>query len=142
MHAPAALVIIIDPRTFFDQKTFDAKQGVSADPLNASDPGGLLVRDPAVGFIQKRTPAQSGGDASTLRPLVSKTQDGSGPWFFDLSRDVSPPCGLPTLVSSDGSSDGDNSSRTAVSMPQLGRPLVYDAHSALFEDASLSVMAR
>jgi hypothetical protein len=131
-HAPLMLVIAVDAQTYFDQSK-PAGSDAPPDPLG-TDPGGLVIRDPAIGIVQKCSLPKD------QRPDVNP--DASGVWRFNLPPNATSfvgYCSVPTFTTADLSPMSDDSSRIPVSIPQFGRPLVLTAHSALFENASLAV---
>jgi hypothetical protein len=120
-HVPATIIVALDPHFYFDETASGTDKFLKAPKIK-----GLLVRDPAIGFMQKCT---AGDD----RPKL-KLKDGA--WIFE---DDAVHCKLPSFDTIDASPDGDDASRTALSVPQAGRVLVYDMHSGVFENATLTV---
>ncbi len=126
-HGPFIFVLAVDKATFFDKAAYDS---ANKDPIeNRDDPGGLLIRDPALGIVQRcKIPDNA---------LTKLTQSDEG-WLF-AAGDVARLCAPPSLITTDASADSDDSTRISVTLPQLGRPLIFGIHSALFENNSLGV---
>src|SRR5665213_117548 len=132
-HTPYSIVIALDGPTYFDKNRYDTKIGKGSDPLEQYSPKGLVVRDPAIGFLQNCTVSKD-TPPETLPPV---TPGPDGLWGY--GPDIGRPCQAPSFVFKDTSAGSDDSSRVALSMPQFGRALVFDAHSAMFENASLAI---
>jgi hypothetical protein len=124
VHMPAVFSLAIDRRTYFNEIAY--KQ--AGKQVNYDTPDGLLIRDPAVGFVQNCT--------VTAQPGVPAGQEKSdGASFMPILKF----CDQPQLNLTETTANGDGSTRLAVTAPQLGRVLVLDESSALFENDSLGV---
>lgn len=141
-HAPFVLVAVSDGNTVFLDSQFrpaadDAAMKMKDNPLDK--PPGLVIRDPAVGFLQKCTLSKDSAKWPELQ------RDAGGDWFYAPRTVVATKqasglaCPTPSFVKTDGSTDSDDSSRVAATFPQFGRVLALDAHSGVFENATLNL---
>ncbi|MBL6612419.1 MAG: hypothetical protein ISS15_21195 [Alphaproteobacteria bacterium] len=127
VHMPAALLIAVDPRTFFDSTQYNQRNpdSLTPDPMGHTVEEGLVLRDPATGFVQVCTVD------SAIEPV-------RGPNDWTVPEDKVP-CPIPNANAADTSPNSDDSSRMALNLPQLGRPRIYTAHSGVFENNTLGI---
>ncbi len=116
------------------EESADSGQGTS-DPLDIPVVKGLLLRDPAVGFVQACTPTELPEDHPRLK------DDTTHGWIYtpEPGATQAAPCPLPSIEYTDISPNTDESTRVALSLPQFGRVHIYSARSELFENNNLVV---